>query len=49
MVERVAGGRGARTDAQFAVNRGEVRIHGAATDDELLRDLRVAQSLRQQA
>ncbi len=49
MVERAAGGGAARGDAQFAVDGGEVRADGAATDDELRRDLRIGQPHSEEA
>ena len=39
----------ARIDAQFIVDRGQVRRHGARTDHQLFSDLGVGQSLCNEA
>lgn len=45
MFHRVAGSSSARGDLDFAVDRGQVSIHGTWTDDELFSDLCIGQSL----
>ena len=49
LLPRHADGRIAGFDAELVVDRAEVRIHRAATDDEPLGDLGVAQFLGEQA
>ena len=49
LVHCIAGGGAAGGDLDFLVDRGEVVIDSARTDYELLGDLCIGQSLRQQA
>ena len=49
VVHRVAGSRSTRGDLELAVDRGQVRIHRSGTDDELLSDLSVSESLRHES
>ena len=44
VLERVARRRAARVEIELAVDRAEMRVHGAEADDELLRHLRVGQA-----
>ena len=48
-IERIAGGRGSRGDAQFAIQRGGMAVDGARTDHQLLGDLPVGPALSEQA
>ena len=48
LIHCIAGGGAARGNLDFLVDRGEVVIDGARADYELLGDLRIGQSLRQQ-
>src|SRR5258708_8545290 len=49
MLDGVAGGGTARGDPELAVNRGEVKVDRARTDDELLGYLGIGQPLCHQA
>lgn len=49
LFERIACGSTARGDLDFPIDRLQVGVDRARTDDELLGDLGVSQSLRQQA
>ena len=46
MLKGVAGGGTARGDPNFAVDRGQVPVDGATSDDQLVSYLRIDQPLR---
>ena len=49
VLDGIAGGGGSRGDLDFAVDGGEVVVDGAGTDEELVGDLRVGESLGEEA
>jgi hypothetical protein len=49
VLERIAGGRGSRGDAKFAIQGGGMVVDGARTDHQLLGDLGIGPALSEQA